>query len=146
MTETFTQFVQTGITPVALISGVGLLLLTFTNRLGRTIDRTRFLVEQLDGDAILGTDRRREQIRILYRRSALLRSSIGALVGGLIAACLIIPVLLVMLVFDWDLRVPGYVLFTLAIVLILVSLVFFLRDVALSLRALHLEAGDYLDD
>ena len=38
-TQNFIQFLQACITPVALISGVGLLLLTITNRLGRTIDR-----------------------------------------------------------------------------------------------------------
>ena len=43
-TQNFIQFLQACITPVALISGVGLLLLTITNRLGRTIDRTRQLV------------------------------------------------------------------------------------------------------
>jgi hypothetical protein len=34
---------QTAIGPVILISGVGLLLLTMTNRLGRVIDRSRIL-------------------------------------------------------------------------------------------------------
>ena len=50
--QNFTHFLQSCITPVALISGIGLLLLTITNRLGRTIDRTRQLVADLDpGDA-----------------------------------------------------------------------------------------------
>jgi hypothetical protein len=37
---------QIAIAPVILISGVGLLLLSMTNRLGRTIDRARQLVMQ----------------------------------------------------------------------------------------------------
>ena len=32
--------------PVILISGIGLLLLTMTNRLGRTIDRARILCRE----------------------------------------------------------------------------------------------------
>ena len=36
---------QTAIGPVILISGVGLLLLTMTNRLGRVIDRARWIDE-----------------------------------------------------------------------------------------------------
>jgi hypothetical protein len=40
----FIKFLQACITPVAMISGVGLLLLTITNRLARTVDRTRHLV------------------------------------------------------------------------------------------------------
>ena len=34
---------QLAIGPVILISGVGMLLLTFTNRFGRVVDRTRGL-------------------------------------------------------------------------------------------------------
>src|SRR5665647_2321311 len=37
---------QVAIGPVILISGVGLLLLTLTNRYGRTIDRSRQLVRE----------------------------------------------------------------------------------------------------
>ncbi len=37
---------QTAIGPVILISGVGLLLLTMTNRLGRVIDRARSLARE----------------------------------------------------------------------------------------------------
>ena len=38
---------QTAIGPTILISGVGLLLLTMTNRLARTIDRTRAVAREL---------------------------------------------------------------------------------------------------
>ena len=38
---------QTAIGPVILISGIGLLLLTMTNRLGRAIDRARIIDAQL---------------------------------------------------------------------------------------------------
>ena len=42
---------QTAIGPMILISGIGLLLLTMTNRLGRAIDRTRTLVGVLSNTA-----------------------------------------------------------------------------------------------
>ena len=38
---------QTAVSPVVLISGVGLLLLTMTNRLGRIVDRARSLALRL---------------------------------------------------------------------------------------------------
>ena len=38
---------QVAVGPVILISGVGLLLLTMTNRFGRIIDRSRILAAQL---------------------------------------------------------------------------------------------------
>ena len=46
---------QVAIGPVILISGVGLLLLTLTNRYGRTIDRARHIVRELR--EVAGADR-----------------------------------------------------------------------------------------
>jgi len=38
---------QVAIGPVILISGVGLLLLTLSNRFGRAVDRSRLLVREM---------------------------------------------------------------------------------------------------
>ena len=145
-TQHFIQFLQACITPVALISGVGLLLLTITNRLGRTIDRTRQLVRELR-ESQAGSRKEKEiEIRVLYRRSRLLRISIGAMVVSVISSSLIIPLLFLMTLSGHDLRILGYVLFIVSILSILVSSLYFFRDVILSLRALKLEARDYLND
>jgi len=45
--EELIPVLQTAIGPVILISGIGLLLLTMTNRLGRVIDRARGLSAEL---------------------------------------------------------------------------------------------------
>lgn len=143
-TRNFVTFLQSCITPVALISGVGLLLLTFTNRLGRTIDRTRQLITDLEHFNVSNRIRIKNQIRILYKRSMLLRNSIGTMVIGVICSSLIIPVLFFMILFNLDLRVIGYFLFIISIILILIATIYFLKDIMVSLRALKLEAQDYL--
>ena len=145
-TQDFIHFLQACITPVALISGVGLLLLTITNRLSRTIDRTRQLVRELIENQ---TDRKQEkenEIKILYQRSRYLRISIGAMVVSVISSSLIIPVLFFMTLWEHDLRILGYILFILSIMSILISSLYFFRDVILSLHALKLEARDYLNE
>ena len=48
--------IQTSVGPVILISGIGLLLLSMTNRLGRIIDRSRLLVEALPSAGRRGTE------------------------------------------------------------------------------------------
>ena len=143
-TRNFIAFLQSCITPVALISGVGLLLLTFTNRLGRTIDRTRQLITELDQPVVSNRSRIENQIRILYQRSKLLRNCIGTMLIGVICSSLIIPVLFFMILFNVDLRVIGYLLFIISIILILISTIYFFKDVMVSLHALKLEAQDYL--
>lgn len=143
-TRNFVTFLQSCITPVALISGVGLLLLTFTNRLGRTIDRTRQLITELDQPVVSNRPGIENQIRILYQRSKLLRNCIGTMLIGVICSSLIIPVLFIMILFNVDLRVIGYLLFIISIILILISTIYFFKDVMVSLHALKLEAKDYL--
>src|SRR3954465_2230035 len=65
---------QLAIGPVILISGVGLLLLTLTNRFGRLLDRARLLARDR-ADASADPDAA-AQIDILHRRATILRLSI----------------------------------------------------------------------
>lgn len=82
---------QLAIGPVILISGVGMLLLTFTNRFGRVVDRTRGLVRELAaGPATAQAGLLRAQAEILTRRASILRLSITlaavvALIGSILA-------------------------------------------------------------
>ena len=50
------------------------------------------------------------------------------------------------LLLNFDLKVLGYLLFTLSTLSILVSAIFFFMDVLLGLKALHLEADEHLDE
>ena len=87
---------QTAIGPGILISGVGMLLLTITNRLGRTIDRSRALIALRSESS----DSRRLavelQLGILWKRARLLRRAITlATIAALLAALLIIVLFMV---------------------------------------------------
>jgi hypothetical protein len=144
LTRSFIQFLQACITPVALISGVGLLLLTITNRLARTIDRTRQLVDELKAGDQNKSREKKNEIRILYQRSRFLRISILTMVISVISSSLIIPVLFLMTLLEVDLRFLGYPLFVLSILSILISSIYFFLDVRLSLHALKLEAEEYI--
>lgn len=141
--EQFVGFLQSCITPVALISGVGLLLLTFTNRFARTIDRTRQLIRELSEEEVKNVSIKEEEIKILHKRSSVLRLSIGSMIVSVISSSLIIPLLFFMFLFETDLRVIGYSLFVLSIFSILFSCIYFFRDILLSLKAVSLEARDF---
>ena len=139
----FTKFLQACITPVALISGVGLLLLTITNRIGRVVDRIRNLVRELDNPGVRKEEIKKNQIPILLKRARLLKNSIAWLLIGMIASCLIIPLLFVMNLSRLDLKIVGDLLFVLSILSMLISFLYFFKDVLLSLNALALEASEY---
>src|SRR5512143_3110644 len=82
---------QVAIGPVVLVSGIGLLILSMTNRLGRVIDRGRTLARELSELPPEGQVRIEAQLHILVRRAEYLRRAItAASVSVLLAALLII--------------------------------------------------------
>lgn len=127
--------------PVILISGVGLLLLSMTNRFGRVIDRARQLTVELrsaEGDHRTSVAR---QLRILMRRAAIVRASItGAAVSLLLAAVLVIT-LFASAVLKLEIALVIVGLFVGCMAALIVSLALFIADIDLSLTALKLEVG-----
>ncbi len=82
---------QTAIGPVILISGVGLILLTMTNRLGQTVNRIRNLNDNLVKANVTRRAKVISQIRILMRRARLIRLAILlAATSALVVSVLII--------------------------------------------------------
>jgi hypothetical protein len=139
----FISFLQACITPVAMISGVGLLLLTITNRLGRVVDRTRHLITELDMPEPRRKEIKESEIQIFLRRGRLLKNSIAWIMIGMITSCIIIPLLFIMSLIGTDLKIIGYILFIFSIFSMLISFIYFFKDVLLSLNAIKLEASEY---
>ena len=78
---------QVAIGPVVLISGIGLLILSMTNRFGRVIDRGRILARELAGVPAQDQVHIEAQLQILTRRAEYLRRAITAGTYGLGKGC-----------------------------------------------------------
>ena len=127
---------QLAIGPVILISGVGLLLLSMTNRFGRVIDRSRSLAQVLRGAADADRDRLLAQLQVLSTRAKLVRAAIAlAAFSALLAALLIISLFLGALL-QLGIAAVIVILFILCMLSLIVSLLLFLSDINLSLKAL----------
>ncbi len=132
---------QLALGPVILISGIGLLLLSMTNRLGRLIDRSRLLSEARRKATPDDLERVEAQIQVLTTRARVMRRAIVyAVVSELFAAILVITLFLAA-VLRWDAVIAVPVLFALCMVSLIASLVAFLRDVNHALEAIKLELG-----
>lgn len=133
---------QTALGPVILISGVGLLLLSLTNRFGRAVDRTRQLLREMRGASVEDKKRLDGQVKNLYQRAHLIQLAIiyGA-VSVLFVAFLIITLFFSVLL-KMDLAILIDILFISCLTSLIISLVLFIMDIRLSLQALKLEAGD----
>lgn len=137
--EELIPMLQVAVGPSILISGVGLLLLTMTNRLGRTIDRSRHLVPLMKSG--LDGERRncQAQIDILWRRAKLLRTAIFLAAIGAFFAALMMILVFVSEVTQLRLVWPISICFLGSMVAVMASLVWFLRDINTSLHALAIE-------
>lgn len=130
---------QMSVGPVILISGVGLILLSLTNRFGRAVDRSRQLAKEMR--VVADPDRYQvsAQIDILFRRAEFIRFSIiMAAISVLFASVLIVALFLIALM-GFEAGLIICLLFICCLVSLIVSLGAFLRDIHLSLVALKLE-------
>lgn len=137
--ESLTELLTLSISPVALISGVGLLLLSMTNRLGRTIDRARMLISEIKSAVDeVENEKLKSEVKILYHRSNILRISITFMSSSIFFLSFIIISLFSMFIFNLNLGNVVVVLFVFSMVCMVVSIVFFIWDLFITLKALKL--------
>lgn len=132
------RILQVAIGPVVLISGVGLLILSMTNRMAHLIDRIRSLVRETAADerrqAVL-----RAQLAVLLKRSRLIRLSLMMFVLSILIDAMMIIALFFVKLYSLDAGLVIAVLFSLSLLCVIAGLVFFIADITINLRALKLE-------
>jgi hypothetical protein len=133
---------QIAIGPVILISGIGLLLLSMTNRFARVIDRTRQIAALKRQAEAAGVKRIEAQFQILLRRATLLRRAIILAVVSILLAALLIITLFITALCRSDMGWPIVVLFPVAMIALISSLIVFIQDLNLSLEAMKLDTTD----
>ena len=141
-TSDIVSVLQTAVSPVVLISGVGLLLLTMTNRFGRLVDRARALASQLKSGKAADPEPIHAQLRILYQRGHLLRRSIASAGFCVLFAALLIITLFVSSLAGGQVEWLLATFFVISLLFLIFSLVDFIRDVYRALEATALEVGE----
>ncbi len=130
---------QLAVGPVILISGVGMLLLTLTNRFGRVIDRTRALHRDRTTQPAATRGALSEQITILQRRASILRLAITLAGGTALLVAVMILVLFLAALGSVDAGLLIIALFSASLLALIGTIIAFLHDTNLSLRAIRLE-------
>lgn len=131
--------IQLAITPVILISGMGALMITLTNRMARIVDRTRVVAEAIPN---ADPEERRHldgQLDIMWGRALMIRRAVTFNGLSMLLSCLQVVALFAAAMFEWNMRAVILLLFAASIALLTASLVEFLRDIFVSLHALHLQ-------
>ena len=135
---------QISVGPVILISGVGLLLLSMTNRYGRAIDRSRHLCDSLRTSPERHSARTK-QLEILLRRAKLIRGCIALAAASVLLAALLIITLFLTALFKLELAALLIFLFIACLGCLIASLIVFILDINVSLAALKLEIESRYD-
>lgn len=133
--------IQLAITPVILISGMGALMITLTNRMARIVDRTRELAEKIPEADPDERSHLEDQLDIMWRRTLMIRRAVTTNGLSMLVSCLLIVALFAAAMFGWNMRLVVLLLFAASIVLLTASLVDFLRDIFVSLHALQLQVA-----
>jgi hypothetical protein len=137
----FIPVLQVAVGPVILISGVGLLLLSLTNRFGRAVDRSRQILREMREAAEGDRERLAVQVNILFRRARLIQIAIVLQAMSVLFAALLIITLFLTALIKWESAVVISLLFMGCLASLIVSLVAFIMDIRLSLKALKLEVS-----
>jgi uncharacterized membrane protein len=138
------RILSASIAPVIVISGVGLLLLSMTNRYSRVIDRARELIKDIEGTA--SETRRKsllEQVRITYRRGRILRVAIILSSVSILFVAVTVLALFAGQVMGVTADYVSVPCFGLALLALVGSLYYFIQDVSISLKAVELEIAPY---
>ena len=126
------RVIQLSIAPVFLITGIGGLLSVLSNRLGRTIDRSRVLHALPVSDEVVS------DLVVLSRRAKLIYRSITLATTSALLICLVIVTLFISAFVRIPIAAAIAVLFVAAVIALIAALVLFLREVFLATRALRI--------
>ncbi len=132
-------FLQTSIGPIILISGAGLVLLSMTNRLGRAIDSSRILSNELasaPSDARLIIEK---QVRILWKRARIIRMGIIFVSLSALTAAILVIMIFFATLYNLETSWIIITIFSICMMCMIISLIFLIRDINLSLAALKIE-------
>ena len=131
--------IQLSITPVILISGLGGLMITLTNRMARIVDRSRVLAGQIRSAA--GEERTylTAQLEVMWRRANLMRWSVTCVAVSMLTGCLLIGIIFLSALLGRELEFLMMAVFTVSLLFVFGSLALFLRDLFVSLVALGIE-------
>ena len=143
MFEQFQNMLVNALTPITLISGVGLLMICMTGRYNHATNRIRQLMAKRESASRHLEPDIDAEIDLIFLRASLLRR--GMLCVGLSAVCsaLLVVTSVASAFLDYDLLVAEAVFLVGAIALIVTCALLFSAEINLSLHALKL-AVDHL--
>jgi hypothetical protein len=130
--------IQLAVAPVFLLTGVAGILSVLTNRLGRIIDRSRFLHGNLLPDS--ETDQAvQTELKSLKQRARHIHLAIGLCTFSLLLICSVVAVLFLGSFINLDIAAVIATLFVIAMICLIAALINFICEIYLA--TVHVRGG-----
>lgn len=130
--------IQLSVAPVFLLTSIGTILGVLSMRLARIVDRARALNDLLETALEARADAIRKEMHTLARRRRLINLAITCGTTAALLVCVSIATVFLGAVMKAGVAGAVASLFILAMAAFVAALVFFLREVLLAVRSLHL--------
>jgi large-conductance mechanosensitive channel len=130
--------IELSVAPVFLLTAVGTLLSVMTNRLARIIDRARYHEAKLENASSETTAKLHELLAVLSRRADLIGHAIFLSTSTALLVCTVIALLFLGDYLRYDVSLPIAALFILAMLLLVIGLICFLREVFIAKASLRI--------
>ncbi|KQM64157.1 hypothetical protein ASE75_09100 [Sphingomonas sp. Leaf17] len=134
---TIAQTIQLSLGPVFMLAAIGQLLNVLAGRLSRVIDRSRKLEDLHPRSSGPERERYVMELKLLDRRMSIINAALFLSVSSAIAVCTLIGLLFVAVLAGLHFGTIVAICFILAMVLLVASLISFMIEVRVSLRAIH---------
>ncbi len=135
---TVAHVIQLAVAPVFLLTAIGALLTVMTNRLGRVIDRARVLEARLESVPAEAGVAIHANLKILARRAKLIGRAITLCTATALLVCTVIAILFLGDFLHFDSSIPVALLFISAMLLLMLGLLWFLREIFLATASLRI--------
>jgi hypothetical protein len=133
------HLIQVALTPIFLISAIGVTLNVLTSRLARIVDRARTLEDRLPhSDAVQDGRDLHGQLKILARRSRWINAAITLITLSALFIALVVVMLFVNAFLRWDLSVFIACMFIMSMLTLAAALLAFLIEVRIATTTLRI--------
>ena len=134
---TVAQTITLALSPIFMLTAIGTLLNVLTGRLSRVVDRVRTLEQLHPRSTGPEHDRHVWELRLLDRRISIINASLLMAVSSAVLVGFVVAALFVATLAKLHFASAVAIAFILAMLLLIASLVSFMIEVRISLRAIH---------
>jgi len=135
--STVSDTIQAAIAPVFLLAGIGAFLNVMVGRLARIVDRARNIEQLHPRSTGHEHDRHVWELRIIDRRISVINNAIFLCTASALAICVVVALMFVSRLANLHVGLWVAVAFILSMLLLMAGLIYFLVEVRMSLKAIH---------